>query len=269
MSEKISLKKRQDQLKLNLKKVAIDVETNKPVLRVGCALDISGSMGSLYRNGVVSDFVGKLLPFGILFDDNQQIDMWAFNHSYQELPPATEAVYDNYVGKAMRGISISGGTSYAPVMEAIYEEYFGGQKMKTVSRQIEVTEEVPAKGFLAKLTGKKETRVITKTIYEQVPDSAGAVDTTPAMILFQTDGENTDTYAVRNLLRSHVNTPVYWFMVGVGNDSSFSFLKEIADEFPNVDFISVSDMALTDSELYDKLLSREFGDWVKKFGATK
>ena len=267
MAEKISLKKRQETLVVSLKKKAI---AEGIVLRVGAALDISGSMSGLYRNGTVSDFVGKLLPFGMRFDDNEQIDMWAFDHGFRELPPAVESVYDDYVGKCMNGISISGGTAYAPVMEAIYDEYFGSQvKMKTVTREIEVVEQVPVKGFLAKLTGKTEAVTVKKTISEQVPDGSDtSVDTTPAMIFFQTDGENSDGAAVRRLLQKHVNTPVYWFMVGVGS-SGFRFLKEISDEFPNVDFISVSDLDLTDADLYDKLLSQEFGEWVKKVGAQK
>ena len=77
MSNKISLKKRQETLTVSLRKKKI----NDVVLRVGSALDISGSMCELYRDGTVSDFVGKLLPFGMKFDDNAQIDMWAFNSS--------------------------------------------------------------------------------------------------------------------------------------------------------------------------------------------
>ncbi|MCC5409624.1 VWA domain-containing protein, partial [Escherichia coli] len=74
MSEKISLKKRQENLAFSLKKNK-NLNEGKIVLRVACALDISGSMHGLYSSGVVSDFVGKLLPFGMLFDDNEQIDM--------------------------------------------------------------------------------------------------------------------------------------------------------------------------------------------------
>lgn len=86
------------------------------------------------------------------------------------------------------------------------------------------------------------------------------------MIFFQTDGENMDTSAVRSLLNKHRNTPVYWFMVGVGN-ANFKFLKDLAKEYDNVDFIGIADLSLSDEELYDKLLSEEFGEWVKKFGA--
>lgn len=264
MSEKISLKKRQETLVISLKKKKIaDI-----VLRVAGALDISGSMSSLYRSGTVSEFVGKLLPFGMKFDDNEQIDMWAFNNYASELTPATADVYDDYVGKCMRGTSISGGTSYAPVMQAIYDEYFGGVPMKTVTREVTEYEEVAAKGLMAKLTGKKDLVEVKRTITEQVPDTSANVDTTPAMVFFQTDGENNDPTQVRALLERNKGKPIYWFMVGVGSER-FTFLKELARDYDNVDFIGIDDLGLSDEDLYDKLLSQEFGEWVSKVGAKK
>lgn len=262
MSEKISLVKRQEQLVISLKKKKIA----QIVLRVASALDISGSMSGLYRNGTVSDFVGKLLPFGMQFDDNQQIDMWAFNNYSQELPPATADVYDDYVGKCMRNVTINGGTSYAPAMQQIYDEYFGGVPMKVVTREVTELHEVPAKGLMAKLTGKKETVEVTRTITEEVPDDSKAVDTTPAMVFFQTDGENNDQAAVRAVLNRNKGKPIYWFMVGVGRER-FTFLRELAREYDNVDFIGIDDLNLSDEALYDKLLSQEFGQWVEKVGA--
>lgn len=253
MSEKISLNKRQEVLKVSLAKAKIP---ERLVLRVASALDISGSMQELYRNGTVSEFVGKLLPFGLMFDDNAQIDMWAFNHAVRGLPPAVEAVYGDYVGNCMSGISISGGTAYAPVMQDIYNTYFG--KMRKENKII-ATEERPVPGFFNKLLGRKET-VEVETIHTTYEDPE---DTTPGMVFFQTDGDNYDDQEVRRLLNQHRNIPVYWFMVGVGN-SGFRSLKALAKDFPNVDFISVDDLALTDADLYDKLLSKDFGEWVKK-----
>jgi len=257
MTTKISLAKREETLKISLKKAGLQ---ERMTLRVAAALDISGSMNSLYRSGVVSDFVGKLLPFGMLFDDNAEVDMWAFDHGYRELPPATADVYDDYVGNCMRGISISGGTAYAPVMQDIYESYFGKVESKETQKTTEVVER---KGFFNRLFGKTDTVEVTRTVSTYAPSE----NQMPAMVFFQTDGENSDDYAVRSLLSQNINTPVYWFMVGVGS-SNFRSLKALAKDFPNVDFISVEDLALTDADLYDKLLSKEFGEWVKKMGVS-
>lgn len=265
MSEKISLVKRQENLKISLKKNRI---AEGIVLRVANALDRSGSMNGLYRRGVVSEFVGKLLPFGMQFDDNAQIDMWAFNNDSVELPPATADVYDDYVGKCMRNVSIQGGTSYAPVIQDIYDEYFGGVPMKNVSREVTETKEVPVKGLLAKLTGKTETVTTTRTVVQQVPDTSANVDTTPALVFFQTDGDNSDKAATRAVMEANKGKPIYWFMVGVGNEN-FAFLKELADTYDNVGFIGLKDLDLSDSELYDKILNDEFGQWVERVGAKR
>lgn len=257
MTQKVSLAKRKETLKVSLAKASIP---ERMILRVAGALDISGSMRGLYQSGVVSEFVGKLLPFGMQFDDNAQIDMWAFDHGFRELPPAVESVYDDYVGNCMQGVSISGGTAYAPVMQDIYETYFGKTRKEN---RVTTTEERPASGFFSKLLGKKEVVEVetTHTTYEDPEDM------TPAMVFFQTDGENGDDQAVRNLLSRHKDTPVYWFMVGVGN-SGFRSLRALANDFPNVDFISIDDLSLTDAALYEKLLSKEFGEWVKKMGVA-
>lgn len=247
---KVSLKKRSETLKVSLKKAGLG---DRLMLRVASALDISGSMQSLYRSGVMSEFVGKLLPFGVLFDDNEEIDMWAFDHGFRELPPATADVYADYVGNCMGGISISGGTAYAPVMNDIYGSYFGKVSRNEVSHSQEVR---PKGGFFGKLLGKTETVTVstTQTIYEDPENMM------PAMVLFQTDGENTDDSTVRSLLSRNINTPVFWFMVGVGN-SSFRSLKGLAKDFPNVDFISVESLDLPDEQLYDELLKGKFKDW--------
>jgi len=247
---KVSLKKRSETLKVSLKKAGLG---DRLMLRVAAALDISGSMNSYYRNGVMSEFVGKLLPFGIQFDDNEEIDMWAFDHGFRELPSATAAVYDDYVGNCMRGISISGGTAYAPVMDDIYNSYFG----KTRRDNVVHTQEERAKGgFFGKLLGKKETVTVstTHTTYEDPENMM------PAMVLFQTDGENSDDGYVRSLLSRHINTPVFWFMVGVG-DSSFRSLRGLANDFPNVDFIPVESLDMSDEKLYDELLKGKFKSW--------
>lgn len=266
MSNKISLKKRQDTLTISLKKKKIVNEDQKIVLRVASALDISGSMSSLYRNGTVSDFVGKLLPFGMIFDDNAQIDMWAFNNSSREITPATADVYDDYVGKCINGrVTVQGGTSYAPVMQDIYDSYFGSTtKYETV--ETPVTKEVPKKGFFNRLLGKTETveAVVEKTVAVAVPGA----DVTPAVVFFQTDGENDDPSRVLSVLEKNKGKPIYWFMVGVGN-ARFSFLKDLAEAYDNVAFIGLADLSLTDEQLYDKLLSEEFGEWVEKVGAKK
>jgi len=56
---------------------------------------------------------------------------------------------------------------------------------------------------------------------------------------------------------------VYWQMVGVGPSHNFKFLKEQADLLPNVGFVNLSSLKISDDELYDQLIAEEFLGWVK------
>lgn len=243
----ISLQKREETLKLSLKKKNINLGST--IFRVACALDISGSMSPLYRNGTMSDFVGKLLPFGMVFDDNQEIDMFAFDHGTQEIPPATPDVYDDYVGKCMHGVSISGGTDFAPIIEEITYEYFDD----IVTTQ---TTERPASGFLNKLFGKKEV----ETAYIHTPNMEGV----PAIVFFQTDGESGNIQACTRAMQNAAQYPIYWVMVGVGN-GTFPQLQALKNKFDNVDLITVESLSLSDEDLYEKILSGGLSDFIKKY----
>ena len=86
------------------------------------------------------------------------------------------------------------------------------------------------------------------------------------MAMLITDGANSDRDATERFLRSAANLPVYWQMIGVGPDiREFSFIEEMADLLPNVGFVSLSSLDISDDELYDALLSQELCDWVKKY----
>lgn len=243
---KLNLQKQTENLKLSLKKKNVVIGDTK--LRVGMALDISGSMQQNYRNGEVSDFVGKLLPFGCIFDDNSEIDSWAFNHDYQELPSATPSNYDDYVGIGMKGLNINGGTNYAPVMSNILNFYFGYDEKETVSYE-------KASGILG-LFGKKN-KLVSKQV-EAVTESS-----LPAIVFFVTDGECADYQHTEWVLASNEDKPVYWVGVGVGN-SRFTSLENFKNKFDNFDLITVESLSLDDEDLYDKILSGGLKDFIEK-----
>ena len=239
--KKLNLEKRSETLKLSLEKKSIVIGTTK--LRVAQALDISGSMQHSYTSGEVSEFVGKLLPFGCLFDDNSEIDNWAFNSSSKELPPATPDNYDDYVGIAMRKVSIGGGTSYAPVITDIYDFYFGEKEV--IAQKA---------GFIGKLFGKKDT----KSVVSKAEDND-----MPSIVFFTTDGECSDLRETVDLLKSKSHLPVYFVCVGIGN-TRFQSLQVMKDSVDNVDFISVESLSLSDEDLYDKILSGGLTKFIEK-----
>lgn len=226
--EKISLAKRSESVKISLKKAGVTRE--KVCLRVACALDISGSMDYNFRSGKVTELVDRLLPVADQFDDNSEIDMWLFNTGSKEAPAATPANYGGYVGKAVPANVCNDGTNYAPVIKDIHHHYFGVEEKK---------------GFFG--FGGKSKPVTDSDI--------------PALVFFVTDGANGDVNEAKRLMESIKNEPVYWMMVGLGNER-FTFLKEMADKYDNVGFITFNSLDMSDDQLYSSIINGELAEWI-------
>lgn len=248
MTGKVSLKKRAETVKVSLKKSGVIKE--KVILRVAAALDISGSMRENFTSGRVSELVDRLLPVADQFDDNGEIDMWAFNNASMELPPATPENYGGYVEKELKGLGINGGTNYAPVIERIAHHYFGSEN--TVKRTVK-----PSIGFFGKLFGK--TQVEEKI--ESVPITESDI---PALVFFITDGANSDEAQAFHLMEKLKDEKVYWMMVGIGNASQFSFIESLARRYDNVGFINFKSLDLTDEQIYDSIINGELAAWINK-----
>lgn len=114
----------------NLNKVLIDmsktskIDMSKHTARVALAMDYSGSMSNLFRNGSVQDVVTRLLPIALKFDDNGELESWLFSNDKERLKPVTINNYKNYVKDVMLKAHMSmGGTNYAPVLREIVSNY--------------------------------------------------------------------------------------------------------------------------------------------------
>ena len=82
------------------KKASISLEKRKLtniVARVGLILDASGSMRYQYSQGKVQEVINRILPLAVHFDDDGELDIWAFSSRPLALPPATLQNYENYV----------------------------------------------------------------------------------------------------------------------------------------------------------------------------
>lgn len=262
----ITLEKRVEKVGIILAKRNI---TKAPIVRVGFALDISGSMQHSYDDGHVQETVDRLLGIAGKFDDNGEMDMWSFTGSYDALVPANASEYGNYVennilaesARTADGQRVTkwGGTEYSPVMHAIVEHYFGD-----APAPVEPVVEAKA-GFWSGLFsgGQKAQKTITPAP-TPVAEVAG-IDprTLPALALFVTDGESGDKDKTRRILREAQKHNLYWILVGLGN-GNFSFLEEMADELPNVGYVNLASLKVSDEDLYDQLISEEFCTWVKK-----
>jgi stress response protein SCP2 len=88
------------------KKATVSLEKHRlqeTLARVGLVLDASGSMSGQYSKGRVQEVIERLLPLAVHFDDDGELDVWAFSRKALALPPATLANYADYINSIERG----------------------------------------------------------------------------------------------------------------------------------------------------------------------
>lgn len=139
----ISLKKNivnLDKCLVNLSKYkGIDMGMHRA--KVAIVLDFSGSMRSLYRNGAVQRTVTRLVPLGLRFDDNGELDAWIFHDSYRRLDGIDLSNFENYVDEVIMGSGEKFGcTSYSPVLKDVFNKYIEEEPSKFPSFVIFVTD---------------------------------------------------------------------------------------------------------------------------------
>lgn len=246
----LSLVKKTESLKLSLVKKNI----KKITACVGSAFDVSGSMDNEYRSGLMQEFTERLMPLALTFDDNGEIDNWVFDTKSTATGPITLPNYSTFVKENIIDKRLIGGcTSFSPVLQDIYEHYFGATK-KVVS----TTTKKPS-GFLGGIFGKKETVLTT-----DVQVTEGSAEGKPVYLIFQTDGENDDKGATEKLLATLEKSNIYIQFIGLGTDTTFEFIRKMGDKFNNVGFFHVPDMKhMTDETLYNALINDEFKDFMK------
>lgn len=199
-------------------------------------LDVSGSAQHLFESGQMQDAFQRVLPIGIIFDDNKEIDVFTFQsgnaiHHVEE--NATQLNFEKYVDKQILrnpDVPLWGGTDYAPVLKANLEAagFYKG-------------------GFFS---GKKLQRYSKSGM--------------PAIIYFFTDGENYDQRATTQLLQDcqDAETQAYFMFVGIGN-ANFSYIEALGDKFDNTGFVNIRDLSkIKDDTIYDLLLPEELCTWL-------
>lgn len=128
-TEPVSLEKSSKALERHLvslkKEKHIDLLSHRA--RVFVVMDISYSMNENYFNGYVQDVLTRLLPLGIKFDDNGELEVYVFNHMSHELPSMNIGNYKTYVKHILLPKFVpSGGTKYAPAILRTVDNYNDG-----------------------------------------------------------------------------------------------------------------------------------------------
>lgn len=210
--------------------------------KVCLVLDISGSMGTLYRKGLVQQFAERILALGCRFDDDGEIDVFLFGKHVHHGAPMGLSNWSDYIARSIARHPLEGDTRYGAAIEAVRRHYFpdgAGGERKTPARA-----EVP--------------------VY----------------VMFVTDGSTSDKPLTERQLRWASREPIFWQFMGIGKgrkskskslfnfaDSDFPFLEKL-DELDgrlvdNADFFSVaSPDEHSDAQLYD-LLMTEYPQWVR------
>lgn len=236
----IDLEKRKKTVRIILEKRQI---LKAPTMRAGLALDITGSSRKLYTDGIMQEANDRMLAVAGQFDDNGEMDMWAFTTGFDRLRAARAADYGTYVQQHILdnpAVTKWGNTAYAPVLNDMVDLYFRG----------ETKEEG---GFLGLFGKKKHIRAQNTHI--------------PALAMLITDGQNSesDKAPTDAIFAAAQQYPMYWSLVGVGDPTEFGFLEEMADKYPNVGFVNFSSLNITDEVLYEKVITQELCNWAQKF----
>lgn len=253
ISSKISLAKDKDNLDgyvVNLSKCIVDlgkksnVDLGGKTARVVVAIDYSGSMSELYRDGTIQQTLNRLVPLGLSFDDNGELEVFLFQEDYKEFAPLTLKNYSDYKTAVIdRSGYHMGGTMYSPVLEAILKDT----------------------GAVSKKRGGLFSRVFSN--HEATPVSAAEDPLT--FVLFITDGEPFDNMATDKVIRESAKTNTFIQFIGIGLNR-FKYLKHLDDlggrVIDNTGFSELNDLnAISDEDLYTMILE-EFAGWIKAKG---
>lgn len=100
------------------------IDLTKHVARVAMVFDFSGSMKGKFKNGAVQRVTTRVLPIGMRFDDNGEVEGWLFSNGYKRLQSLNIDNYQDYVQEVMlRSGMFMGSTEYAPVLRDVTKYY--------------------------------------------------------------------------------------------------------------------------------------------------
>lgn len=215
------------------KKIGIENQKAQVVL----VMDKSGSMDHLYQSGYVQRVLERIVPVAMQFDDNQEFELYLFqNNCTKHNNNVNVKNVDGIVNREIINRYGWGGTSYAPPIKMIQEDYVPGSAKKS--------------GFLSAFS-KEKTEPLKYPVY----------------VIFITDGENSDQTEASEALKKASNYGIFFQFIGIGNEN-FRFLKKLDDLsgrlIDNANFFQAQDIdKMSDEELYSKLLG-EFPQWLKE-----
>lgn len=217
------------------KKMVLDLKKEKglegQLAQVVACYDRSGSLDWAYNNGVMQRLTERILPVGLGFDDNGVVDLFIFhNNAWRSKVDITVNTVNQVIPEIKR--HSSGGTSYAPAIKLILDEYVGAPT---------------GGGFFS-----KAARPLKKFDY-------------PVFVLYFTDGANDDKSETEEVIREASKYGIYFQFIGIGN-ASMPFLEKLDDlsgrNIDNCGFFRAKDIdGMSDQDLYNSMM-KEFPAFV-------
>jgi len=232
MRKRLDMRKRQVTVSLE-KRGAYGVSA-----RVVLALDASGSMSRLYRDGVVGRVVERMAAVAAALDDDGAMQAWTFATHPARLPDL--AVDD------------------LPEWIRLHVRVGEFRIRKRPARDLE-----PGQVDMGTVGGANDEPKVIAQIRSFVRSTPAPV---PTLVLFFSDGGITRNREIERELRDAVEEPVFWQFVGLGRANRFGVLEKLdtmaGRRVDNVGFFAVDDIdTVPDAELYDRLLA-EFPSWI-------
>lgn len=223
------------------KKIVLDLKKEKglegQLATVVAVYDRSGSLDWAYRDGTMQRLTERVLPVGLGFDDNGCVDLFIFhNQAWRSKVDITLPTVNAVIPEITR--HHSGGTSYAPAIKLILDEYIGA----AVST---------GGGFFSKGTMQRPAK---KLPY-------------PVFVLYFTDGENDDKAATEEVMREASKYGIYFQFIGIGT-AGMPFLEKLDDlsgrDIDNAGFFRASNIdSMSDNDLYRNMMT-EFPAFVSE-----
>lgn len=91
--------------------------------RVCLVMDVSGSMESDFRRGIVQDVTERIMPLGLTFDDNGELEFFIFSNRSEQIESVTMSNIDGFVNNKVMPRAHWSGTNYAPVIKDVTKFY--------------------------------------------------------------------------------------------------------------------------------------------------
>lgn len=96
--------------------------------QVVLVLDISASMNTLYKSGVIQRAIERILGLAVAFDDDGQIDLLLFGTNAYQLPAVSLQEIEGYVARVILAqYKIREATNYAPPLRLLWKKYHAPQ----------------------------------------------------------------------------------------------------------------------------------------------